>query len=81
MVMSARKYRGYTLEEAEAELAVWKNAKRAAATGKSYTIEGRSLTRHNLSEINAEIDRFTAIVDALSGGGSGPTFVQARVRR
>lgn len=79
--MSIRKYRGYTLEEAEAELTLWKNAKRAAATGQSYTIDGRQLTRQHLSAINAEIDRFTAIVDALSGHGAGPVFVTARMRR
>ena len=50
--MSVRKCRGYTLEEAQAELELWKRAKRAAATGQSYAIEGRQLTRQNLPLIN-----------------------------
>lgn len=81
MGMSARTYRGYTLSEAQEELAVWKAAKRAAATGQSYAIEGRSLTRQNLSEINAQIDFFAEVADALTSGRSGPIFVTARVRR
>ncbi len=79
--MIAKRYKGYTLEEAEAGLELWKSAKRAAAGGKSYTIEGRSLTRHDLSEINAEIERFAAIVDVFSSRHSGPVRVQARQPR
>jgi hypothetical protein len=74
-------YRGYTLDEARAELELWKAAKRAAATGKAYTIGSRSLTRYDLSEINAEIDKLAGIVDALSSGRSGPIKVQARQPR
>ena len=79
--MSVRKYCGDTLEKALAELELWKRAKRAAATGQSYSIEGRQLTRQNLPLINAEIDRYSAIVETLSGGISGPVFVTARMRR
>ena len=77
-----RTYKGYTLEEARKELELWKEAKRAAATGQSYTIGGRQLTRYNLSEINAQIAGFVDIVETLSsGGGSGPVKVRARMRR
>ncbi|MDR1125694.1 MAG: DUF6148 family protein [Deltaproteobacteria bacterium] len=77
--MSTQKtYRGYTLDEARAELALWKEAKRAAATGQSYTIGRKQLTRYHLAEINAEIDRFTDIVNALCSGRSGPFKVLAR---
>jgi hypothetical protein len=80
--MTAQKtYRGYTLEEARAELELWKEAKRAAATGKAYTIGSKQLTRYDLAEINAEIERFAAIVDALTEGRSGPFKVQARQPR
>lgn len=76
-----RTYKGYTLEEAGEELALWKEAKRAAATGQSYTIGGRQLTRYNLSEINAQITGFVEIIETLSSGGSGPVKVRARMRR
>jgi hypothetical protein len=80
--MSAQKtYRGYTLEEARAELELWKEAKRAAATGKAYTIGSKQLTRYNLAEINREIDRFSEIVDGLSTGRSSPVKVYARQSR
>jgi hypothetical protein len=80
--MSAKKtYRGYTLEEARAELELWKEAKRAAATGKAYTIGTKQLTRYDLAEINKEIDRYTEIVDALAGGRTSPVKVYARQSR
>ncbi|MDR2891610.1 MAG: DUF6148 family protein [Deltaproteobacteria bacterium] len=78
---ASKKYRGYTLEEAKTELELWKKVKRAAATGKSYMIDSRQLTRHDLAEINQEIDRFSAIVDALSTGRSGPVRTYARQSR
>jgi hypothetical protein len=80
--MTATKtYRGYTLEEAKAELELWKKAKRAAATGKSYAIGSRNLTRYDLAEINREIDRFADIVDALTTGRGGLIKVLARQPR
>lgn len=80
--MKARTYKGYTLPEAQKELELWKEAKRAAATGKSYQIGSRMLTRYNLAEINREIGEFAGIVDVLSGASGGsPVFVQARMYR
>jgi len=80
--MRERTYKGYTLAEARKELENWKEAKRAAATGKSYQIGSRMLTRFSLAEINREIDKFAEIIDVLSGvSGGGPVFVQARMRR
>ncbi len=79
--MKTRTYHGYTLAEAKNELELWKEAKRAAATGKRYKIGTRELDRYSLAEINAEISRFAGIVDRLSGAsGSGLTMVQARRR-
>lgn len=75
-------YKGYTLAEARAELEAWKEAKRAAATGKSYTIGRRALTRYDLVEINREIAFFGEIVDTLSSGrGGGLRSVLARQPR
>lgn len=79
--MSERTYKGYTLAEAKQELELWKDAKRAAATGQSYQIGSRQLSRYHLSEINAQISLFNEIIDALSTGRSGPHKVRARMRR
>lgn len=80
--MKERTYKGYTLAEAKKELELWKEAKRAAATGKSYQMGSRMLTRYSLAEINREIDNFADIVDVLSGSSGGsPVFVRARMRR
>ncbi len=75
-------YKGYSLAEAQAELALWKEAKRAAATGKSYTIGSRALTRYDLAEINREIAFFTDVCEVLtSSRRRGPVKVQARMPR
>ena len=74
-------YRGYTLEEARAELELWKEAKRAAATGQSYTIGRKPLTRYDLAAIDREIDRFAEITEALASGWSSPVKVYARQSR
>lgn len=80
--MKKRTYKGYDLTEAQKELELWKEAKRAAATGKSYQIGSRMLTRYNLTEINREIGEFASIVDVLSGASGGsPVLVRARMRR
>ena len=79
--MNARIYKGYTLEEAKAELEHWKEAKRAAATGKSYKIGGRELDRYSLAEINGEIDKFAEIINVLSEQRVGPFKVRARQPR
>jgi len=75
-------YKGYSLAEAQAELVRWKLAKQAAATGKSYQIGSRTLTRYDLVEINREIAFFTDICEALtSGRRGGPIKVSARQPR
>ena len=81
MSNTERRYKGYTLSEAKTELELWKDAKRAAATGQSYSIGGRQLTRYNLSEINAQIAGFVEIIDTLASGCNGPVKVRARMRR
>jgi hypothetical protein len=74
-------YRGYTQTEARAELELWKEAKRAAATGKSYMIGSKQLTRYDLAEIDRQIAFFAEIADALSTGRSSPVKVYARQAR
>ena len=77
-------YQGYTLAEAQSELETWKEAKRAAATGKSYMLGSRMLTRYSLVEINDQIKYFAGVVDKLGNSttsASGLTKVLARRRR
>lgn len=62
-------------------IALWKAAYKAAATGKSYSIEGRSLTRQDIPEITAQLDRLQNELAVLDGAGRGPVFVTARPRR
>ena len=61
-------------------IACWKQAYKACATGKSYTIAGRSLTRYDLPEIRAQLAYLEIELAALNGR-RGPFFVQARFKR
>lgn len=82
---SPRMHRGYTLAEAQEQLAAWKAAKAAAATGKSYQIGGRSLNRYDLADINAQIEFYADIVAVLDpaygNAHRGPVIVRGRVMR
>lgn len=69
----------WTESELRELIAVWKKAYKAAATGKSYTIQGRTLTRYDLPEIRKQLEYFQSQLDALSGN-AGPYFVHARIR-
>lgn len=70
----------WTHEELLSLLADWKAAYKAASTGKSYSIRGRTLTRYDLSEIRGQISYLEKELAALDGN-RGPVFVQARLRR
>lgn len=61
---------GITLEQAEAKLTLWMDAEDKVASGQSYTINGRTLTRANLKEISDNIDRWDSRVKRLSRGGA-----------
>ncbi len=58
----------WTRDELLSLIATWKAAYQAAATGKSYTIGGRSLTRQDLSEIRAQIKFLGNELRTLDGG-------------
>lgn len=60
---------GITLEQAEAKLATWMEAEDAVASGQSYTIKDRSLSRADLSVIRETIDYWNTKVQMLSRGG------------
>ena len=60
---------GITLAQAETQLAAWLAADTAVASGQSYSIGGRSLTRANAKEIRENIAFWDARVQSLSRGG------------
>lgn len=60
---------GITLVQADAHLTAWLDADTAVATGQSYTINGRSLTRADAAEIRLNIDYWQGKVNNLTRGG------------
>ena len=62
---------GITLAQAEAKLSSWMAADDAVASGQSYSIGGRSLTRANAGEIRDNIDYWERKVIRLSNGRGG----------
>lgn len=59
----------YSLSEAKTMLQIWKDCERALAEGqaKRYRVGTREFESIDLPEIAAMIERFSNIVDALSG--------------
>ncbi|WP_022656126.1 DUF6148 family protein [uncultured Desulfovibrio sp.] len=70
----------WTRDELHTLIADWKAAYRAASTGKSYTIDGRTLTRYELPEIRQQLTYLENQLAALDGK-RGPVFVRAQFRR
>ena len=70
----------WSREELLALLADWKVAYKAASTGKSYMIQGRTLTRYELPEIRKQLAYLENELAALDGK-RGPVFVRAQFRR
>jgi len=60
-----------TLAEATAQLAAWEAASLATATGKSYAIGDRSLTRNNAEEIVRMINHWQGVVNSLTAAAGG----------
>ena len=60
---------GITQAQAEAQLTAWLAALDAIAQNQSYTINGRSLTRANLSDVKDMVDYWDGKVKALTPGG------------
>lgn len=58
-------------------LALWKAAYRAAATGKSYTIDDHTLTRQDLPAIRSQLSFLQAELEKLDGqGGAKRVFLR-----
>lgn len=62
---------GITLAQAEAQLSLWLAASEKVAAKQSYSINGRSLTLADASEIRAQIDYWEGKVQKLSRAASG----------
>jgi hypothetical protein len=61
-----------TLVEAQAKLVLWEAAEDAVATGQSYTIGSRSLTRASLAEIRKQLVYYRGLVTSIQAGrGAG----------
>lgn len=62
---------GITLEQAEAQLALYLAAEQKVLSGQSYEIAGRKLTRADLSSIREGVDTWDARVKSLEQSASG----------
>lgn len=62
---------GITLAQAEAQLALWLDANTKVASGQSYSIGGRSLSRTDASEIREQITYWDGWERKLSRSASG----------
>lgn len=60
---------GITLTQAQAQLTAWLAANTAVASGQSYTIGGRSLTRADSLKILDQITFWDEKVQTLTRGG------------
>lgn len=56
-------------EEAKAKYKLWNDAEDAIATGKAYSIAGRSLTRADMETVQMMKRKYGRIVDAYENGG------------
>ena len=65
----------WTREELLGLIACWKAAYKAASTGKSYTVQGRTLTRYDLPEIRQQLVYLQGELAALDTGRRGPAIV------
>jgi len=71
----------WTLAEAQAHLAEWLLAESACASGQSYTIGSRSLTRSDLTDIAARIAFWRRECDRLAAGRAAGPRIQRAVPR
>lgn len=61
-----------TLEEAKRKFRMWSEAEDAASQGKSYVIDGMSLTRQDLRTIREAMTYWAGRVRALQGRKTSP---------
>ena len=70
----------YTRQELIAEIASVKAAISACISGKSYTIDGRSLTRQDLDDLRAHLAWLQGQLDAMDGRAR-TILARGRIRR
>ena len=68
----------WTRSELEEQIALYKAAIAACASGASYSIGNRRLDRQNLAELREHLAWLAGELAALEGG-RGPVVVQARI--
>lgn len=68
----------WTRAELDEQIALYKRALKACASGASYTIGSRQLTRQDLPRIREHLGYLAGELAALERG-RGPILVQARV--
>ena len=66
-----------TIEEAQETLRLWLDAERAVATGQSYKIGTRSLTRANLADIRESVQFWRREIDRLEAKHTGARVFRA----
>ena len=66
-----------SIEEARATLRMWLEAERAVATGQSYRIGTRSLTRANLADIRESIQFWRREIAKLESKQAGARVFRA----
>ena len=66
-----------SIEEAHSTLRMWLDAERAVATGQSYKIGTRSLTRANLADIRESIQFWRREIARLEAKHSGARVFRA----
>lgn len=70
-----------TLSQATTQLGLWLEADTTVATGQSYTINGRSLTRADAQTITDKINYWSKVeagLQRIANGQSGTGFSLAR---
>lgn len=72
---------GLTLANAEAQLALWLAADAAVATGQSYEIAGRRLTRADAAEVTKKLDYWNNKVVTLTNQSQGRSRARSVVMR
>ena len=70
---------GITLAQAEAQLSLWLAASTAVASGQSYSIGDRSLTRADAKEIRESLNFWDGKVKELAANSGGGIRVQLGV--
>ena len=71
----------WTRDELVAQLAEWKKALLLCASGKSYGIAGRTLTRSDVADIRKTLSYLERKLNKIDGAPVGPVFVQGVTRR